>query len=214
MSWIAVGAAVAAAAVSAYNTKKTAKKQDKATAEGIRRQAEQQRQANSRLNQTLNTFEQSNSGDIRDSLMDRYGNQLRMKQQQALAGVNTSGATSDAARELIKRGSGETMSRAGNFGDLFARIDAPTDQRINEGMERTDLGSDLGVFTRNSAAEDYLTRLRLASVRRSPWLDMLSAGLSGYASGAGGAAGAGAGTSTGNLGPNYGYKITTGTGGS
>lgn len=198
MSWVAVAAAVASVAVSAYNSKKTAKKQDKITAEGIRKQAEEQRLANARLNQTLNQFEGSNSSDIRESLMDRYSNQMRLKQQQALAGVNTAGETSDAARELIKRGSGAVTSRAGAFGDLFARMDAPVDQRIKEGMERTDLGSDLGVYARNSAADDYLMRLRLASVQRSPWLDMLSSGLSGYSSGkAGGGGSSSVGSSSG-----------------
>jgi len=44
----------------------------------------------------------------------------------------------------------------------------------------------LSVFRRNSAAEDYLTRLRVAGIRRSPFLDLISAGLSGAATGSAG----------------------------
>jgi len=178
-----VALAVGSAIVGGVNTARTAKKQDAAQAEGIRRQAQEQREANARLNQTLTKFEDSDSGDIRDSLMNRFANQLRLKQAQALAGVNTAGETSNAARELISRGSNAVTSRAGDFGDLFARIDAPSDQRALEGIERTRLNSDLSVFGRNSAAEDFLTRLRLANVRRNPLLDILSSGLSGASAG-------------------------------
>jgi hypothetical protein len=207
MSWVIV-AAVGAAAVSAYNTRQVAKKQDKITAEGIRKQGETQQRANLRLNETLGKFEDSNSGDIRDQLMSRYTNQLRMKQQQALAGIDSGGEMSGAAKELAARGGSATLGRADDYAGLFARMDAPKDQRINEGIERTDLGSDTSIFARNSAADDYLMRLRLANVQRSPWLDMLSAGLSGYSGGAGRSSGSTIGTS----GPNYGYKITAGTG--
>jgi len=183
MSWVAVGVAVASAAVSAYNTSKTAKKQDRAAAEGISKQAEQQRLANARLNETLQFFEKSNSGDIREQLSDRYAKAVKLKQNQALAGLDTAGDSSEAYKDRAKSGSADTLARAGGFGDLFARIDAPGDQRVQEGYQRGDLGSDLGVFARNSSAIDYLTRLKAGGISRSPWLDIAAAGLSGAGKG-------------------------------
>jgi hypothetical protein len=186
--------AVGSAVVSQVNTRRTAKRQDAATAEGIRKQAEEQRKANARLNESLEFFEESESGDIRDSLSRRYTDQLRLKQQRALAGLNQAGDESEAFEGRAKQRSSDVLGRADVLQDLFSRIDAPGDQRLQEGFERGDLGSDLSVFNRNSAAEDFLTRLRVGGIQRSGGLDILSAGLSGASSGMGGGTIAGSGT--------------------
>ena len=186
MSWVAVGVAVASAAVSAYSASQTAKKQDKAAAAGISKQAEEQRRANARLNETLQFFEKSGSKDIREQLSSQYSQATKLKQNQALAGLDAGGEESDAFKARAKAGSAETIARAGGFGDLFARIDAPVDQRLKEGYERGDLGSDLSVYGRNSSAIDYLTRMNVNGVQPNPWLGIAAAGLSGYATGAAG----------------------------
>lgn len=180
---IPVYLALAATAVQTYNTKKTADKQDAITAEGIRRQGEQQRKATARLNQTLDLFEKSNASDERVSLADRFANQIRIKRALGLEGLDTPGATSDAYEKKSDETKTRVLSRAGTLADLFSRIDAPKDQRIKERNERGDLGSDLSVYGRNSAAENYMTRLRLNGVQRDPYLDFLAAGLSGASSG-------------------------------
>ena len=185
----AVILAIAGAAASQINTRRTAKKQDRATAEGIRRQSEEQRLANARLNETLQFFEESEAGDIRESLSKRYTDQLRLKQAQGLAGFDTAGDSSDAFKGRAAKRSGEVVGRADVLQDLFSTIDASGDQRLQEGFERGDLGSDLSVFGRNSAAEDFLTRLRVNSIQRSPILDMVAAGLSGASSGVAGGGG-------------------------
>lgn len=179
---LALALAIGSALVGGYNTSKTAKKQDRIAAQGIRDQAEQQRKANARMNETLKTFEESDAGSIEDELSSRYSQAMLQKRGQALAGVNGVG---DAGEEWADSGIASTLARSGLFGDLAAGIDAPIDQRQAEGIERTDLGSDLGVYGRNSNAIDYLTRLRSAGVQRNPWLDILSAGMSGFAGAAG-----------------------------
>ncbi len=178
--------ALGSAAASGINTSRTARRQDAATAEGIRRQAAEQRKATARLNESLAFFEKSSPDDIRENLSSRFRKQLRLKQQQALAGLDTAGGSSDAFKASAKSGGTEVLGRADVLQDLFSRIDAPTEQRTLEGFERGDLGSDLSVFSRNSAAEDYLTRLRVSGIRRNPLLDMLAAGLSGASTGTAG----------------------------
>lgn len=185
---VEVALILGAMAVQQINTRRTAKKQDKATAVGIQRQAEEQRKANARLNETLKFFEESESGDIRESLSRRYTDQLRLKQAQGLSGFDTGGDSSDAFKGRVAKRTGEVVDQADVLQGLFSRIDAPGDQRLQEGFERGDLGSDLSVFNRNSAAEDFLTRLRVAGIQRSPWMDMLAAGMSGAAGGMAGGA--------------------------
>jgi hypothetical protein len=190
---VPIALAVGGALVNRINTTRTARKQDSATAEGIRRQAEEQRKANAKINETLNFFQESEAGDIRDRLSQRYTDQLRLKQAQGLAGFDTAGDSSDAFKGRSAQRQSDVVGRADVLQDLFSRIDAADDQRLLEGFERGDLGSDLSINARNSAAENYLTQLRLASIQRSPWLDILAAGLSGAASGtaSGGAFGRG-----------------------
>jgi hypothetical protein len=194
---IPIALMVGSAIVKARNDRKTAKKQDREVAEGIRRQGEEQRQANARINETLDFFQESEAGDIRDSLSKRYSDQLRLKQAQGLAGFDTAGDSSDAFKGRSAQRQSDVVGRSDVLQGLFSTIDASDDQRLLEGFERGDLGSDLSINSRNSAAENYLTQLRLASIQRSPWLDILSAGMSGAAQGTAGGFGstiAGSGT--------------------
>jgi len=175
---------LAGSGVSIANTNRTARKRDEANAEGIRRQAEEQRLANAKINETLDFFEKSGPDDIRESLSSRFKRQLALKKQDAFSGFETAGGSSDAFKALVADRKGDISGQADVLQGLFADIDAPSEQRLLEGFERGDLGSDLSVTKRNSRAEDFLTRLRVASIRRNPLLDLLSAGLSGAGQGA------------------------------
>lgn len=209
--------ALAGAGVSAYNTQKTAKKQDQAAAEGIRRQSEIQREANKRLNESLLFFEKSDPESIKADLSGGFTKQLRLKQALALAGLEQEGASSQDAEKAAAQAGGTAVDYGDFLEGVFSRIDAPGEQRRQEGVERTDLGSDLSVHERNSRAQDYLTRLDIQSITRNPWLDILAAGLGGasggLAAGGLGAGLAGGGMVLGNAGPNYGIPTTAGLGG-
>ena len=216
---IPIALAVAGAGVSAYNTQKTAKKQDRTAAEGIRKQGEIQREANKRLNESLMFFEKSGPDDIREDYSAGFQKQMRLKQALALAGLEQEGAGSRDADKMAQQAGGTALDYGDFLEGVFSRIDAPGEQRRREGEERTDLGSDLSVHGRQSRGEDYLTRLKVQSIMRNPWLDILAAGLSGAGGGmaAGGSMAAGAATTApmvmGNAGPNYGIPTTAGLGG-
>lgn len=180
---IPIALAVAAAGTSAYNTAKTAKKQDRALAEGIRKQGDIQREANKRLNESLMFFEKSSAEPIQAELSDKFRNRLRLQQALALSGLEGSGDLSDAAVMAAAKARGIATDYGDFLEGVFSRIDAPGEQRRREGEERTDLGKDLSIHERNSRAEDYLARLQASSIRRNPWLDILAAGLSGASGG-------------------------------
>lgn len=186
---------LAGAGVGAYNTSRTAKKQDRALAEGIRKQGEIQRQANTRLNDSLAFFDKSGPEEIQSDLASTYQQQARLNQSRALSGLTSEGDISDDAKAMAAQSGSSVMDYAGFLSDVFSRIDAPTEQRRREGFERSDLGDSLSVFGRESRGEDYLARLKAAGITRNPWLDILGTGLSaasgGLAAGKIGAAGSG-----------------------
>lgn len=190
MSWVAVGVAVASAAVQQYNQHQTAKKADKIAAQGIAEQAKLQREANTKLNDQLDVLEtstpeeeyQSRSGQIRD--------QLRRKQAIGLAGIQNTGG-GDAVTTMAEAGRGKAVDYGDFINAAVSGMDAPKLQRQGENFMFADTNSALNIVRRNSAQEDFMTRLRMNGVRQNPWLSMLSAGLSAYAGGAAGGFGGG-----------------------
>jgi hypothetical protein len=184
MTWGAVGAALASAAISQYNTNRTAKKQDRAAAEGIRKQAELQQKANARMNEQLTELEKSTPDDEFDTRSSQIRDQLRRKHSMALAGIQNYGGGDDVT--AMADAAKPTATAYGDFiNQSLSGMDAPILQRRGEAFERADTGSLLAYLGRNSAQEDYLTRLKMAGIRDNPWLSMLSAGLGAYSGAAG-----------------------------
>lgn len=197
MSWWAVGAAVASAVVKGYNEHKTAKKQDKAAAQSILKQAEYQREANQRMTEQLDTLEQSTPDDEFQTRSSQIRDQLRKKQTMALSGISTTGG-GDAVTELAGEAGGTAVGYGDFINEALSGIDAPMLQRQGESFDRADVEGHLNRLRRNSAQEDNLLRLKQASIRPNPLLSLISTGLSAYsgARGFGGSTMAGSGTST------------------
>lgn len=179
------------AGLSAYNNNRTLKKKDQETARGIRKQAENQRQTNARINQTVEETRRSSAEPSRKAAADQYLAQIQRSLGQANAGLATRGlseqfdtAAGDAAGQVEDYGT--------NIADLFARMDAPANQRRQEGYRFGDLGMDLGVQAGNVQGDAFLNQLRVNSIRNNPWLDLASGLMSGVASGGMGAAASGA----------------------
>lgn len=185
MSWFAVGAAVASAAVSGYNQYKTAKKQDKYAAQGIAKQGEIQRKANAKTNEQLDVLEGSNADDEYGTRYGQIQDQLRKKAQFALAGIQNTGG-GDAVTSMAEAGRGKAVDYGDFINQAVSGIDAPTLQRQGERFMYGDTESALNSLRRDSAQQDYLTRLRIQGVKPNPLLSMLSTGLSAYAGAAGG----------------------------
>lgn len=166
-------------------SRKVANDQDAIAADGIRRQAENQRQTTARLNQTLNQMSASGPAEERASAQQSYGEQLQRSRTMAGAGLAQRGI-SQQFDEMAGASEGQATGYAQQVADLMARIDAGGLQRQREGNQMADMGMDFDVLGGNIKGDEFLTRLRMGGVRRNPWLDALggAAGVAGtYAAG-------------------------------
>lgn len=202
----------ASAGVSAYNTNKTAKREDAALAESIRNQAGKQKQADARTLKEVGGLEGSSSRDEEAKRMDQYASQLR-RNRASLQGTNLGQTIGSDAFMADAAGAMQGVDAyAGETAGLMAQQDAPGMQRQGEAFGFGNLATDIGLISRESKGQAYIDELRRRSIRRNPWLDMLSGGLSAAGSsglgaglfGAGGAGGVGPGTLAGAPAPAYG----------
>lgn len=191
--WVPAVLAAVGAGTSYYNSEQTAKRQDNAAADAIRNQRAIQDEANAKVNRTLQDVQASSPTEERKSAEDAYLEQVRNAQALARANLdqdNVSSAYDAAAAKAGNQAQGYAQQIAG----LMARMDAPVNQRTNEGFAFGNLTSDIGGVQRKSAGQQWIDQLRSATIRRNPWLDAAAAALSGasgaYSSGAsaGGAA--------------------------
>lgn len=187
MTWVAVAVSLLAAGATAYNTNRTAKKQDAQTAAGIRKQAENQREVNKRLNRTLEQAQQSSPEEHRRSANQKFLDVLQAKRGTANAGLSPMGVSSIFDAEA-QSAAAQSQAGAEQAAGLLARIDAGTAQRAAEGMSYGNLGMDLDRYRGNIQGDEFLNRLRVAGIRRNPWIDAGAAAASGWASGYGASA--------------------------
>ena len=205
MSWVAVGVAVASAAVSQYSAHRTAKKQDANAARGIAEQARLQREANARTNEQLDVLETSTPDEEFRTRSSQIRDQLRKKQQLALSGIETTGG-GDAVKSMAAAAKPQATGYGDDINEWLSGMAAPQLQRQGEAFMRADTGSALNSIMRDSAQQDYLTRLRGSQIRPNPWLGMLATGLSTYA----GTRGFGGGNTIAGAGGGGGGGLTTG----
>lgn len=148
------------------------RKQDGATAAGILRQAAISRQADQRVTDNIRQLEGSTPEAERATANSEFMQALRQASLQdgGSDGFSTPGATSDrfnSGTQVVRKAIGnESKATAGQL----ARIDAPINQRVREGQQRANTASQLSMLERDSAAQDFLTRLRVASIQPNPWV--------------------------------------------
>ena len=211
MSWIALGIAIAGAALGAYNAQQTAKKQDRALAAQITQQGKKQQQASAKIAEALAAQAQSDPADEQAQQMDSYLTTLRQGQQNA--GLNTGPG---GFSEEYRRGTAEAGEQLGEYGtgraDLLSRIDAPRLQRQNEGIMFDTLGNELRMIGSEASGQAYLDQLQLNSIQRDPWLDALSGVATSYGGSMAGRGGVSAPETTGMPNSLLGLQASTGPG--
>lgn len=168
--WVPLLAAAIGTGATVANTRKVAKDQDSIAADGIRKQAENQRQTNARLNQTLQQMETSDPSAERATALQSYTDQIKRSRSQATAGLAQRGI-SEQFDEMAGQAQGQATDYAGQVANLMARIDGGTQMRQREANQMADMGMDFDALKGNVRGDDYLMRLRMSGVRRNPWLD-------------------------------------------
>ena len=192
-------------ALGAYNTGKTAKREDNALAASIRAQSEKQRQADKRTLDEVGKLEKSSSRDEEAQRMAQYSDQLR-RNRQTLQGGLTPGIGGEAfTGDLAEAGRG-VDEYAANSAGLMSRVDAAGMQRQAEGFDFGKRGADIGLIGRESRGQAYIDELRRRTIQRNPWLDMAAGGLQ-----AAGMAGLGSGLFGGGNGALVGKGLKSGT---
>lgn len=200
MSW-AITAMLVSAALNQYNTNRTAKKQDRVAAEGIRKNERTRQEANARLNRTIDMTAKSRPDDERSNANQQYLDVVRQQLSRAQGGLNAQGV-SDQYAELAAPAATGVADYGTVLSGLLSRMDAPALQRQGEANSFGDLGMDLSVLSGNVGQDDFLTRLKMNNVRRNPWLDLAAGVAQGYASGVSKGAGGLSGASVANT-PSY-----------
>lgn len=182
------------AAASAINTRRTAKKQDRAAAEKIRNQGRKQQEADARVNATLDGLKASNPQAERAGALAEYVAQLRANNG-GQSGLGTQvGRTSDAFADAAADAALGVSETTGRLAGQMATQDGATRQRQREGRDQVALGADIGMIRREADGQAFLDDMRINSIRRNPWLDFASAAL-GSLAGAGAASAAAGGKS-------------------
>jgi hypothetical protein len=203
-AWVPLVISLVAAGAQQYNSSQTAKKRDADIAQGIRNSANEQKKADSAINNNLDNLSESRAAPFKDELQDQFIQRIRAKQALGTDNLDSVGGTSDA----FKRGSAKAKvgatGYAGIIADLLSTVDAAGNQRTSERNSAGNTGMDLLRFGRNSEQDSFLARLRAARHRDNPWLAIAASGAQGYASGlaGGGFGGGGSPAATGVVNPN------------
>ena len=202
-AWVPYVVAAVTTAATTYNAKRTADKKDEAAAAGIREQGKTQREANARLNRTLDQTGASRIDEPRAALGKQYLDQVQRAMQQANTGLTARGLSAD-----FDQLAGGARAANADYGaltaDLLATMDAAKLQRVAEGNAFGDTGMDLDRLSGNVRGTQHLTGLRMNGIRRNPYIDIVAGLMQGAAGGMGGGGGAAApATSGGGL---YGFR--------
>lgn len=189
---VALALAAAASGAQYYNTKNTAKKQDRQLASQIESNAKKQKQASDVTEKLVDQYAGSNPDKAKASLRDQYMQQLSAAAGQAKGGLAAPGTASDRFKADAKAAALGLDENAAIDSDLAATLDSARLQREDEGIASRRAGTELGLIQRASQGDNFLDKLRLDAIRRNPGLDAFSSLAGAYAGSMGSFGGAGA----------------------
>lgn len=193
MSWVAVGTAVVAAAASYENNQQVAHKQDRETASQLRQQFNLQHQQDAQTQQLIQKTAQSSPDAAKSSLLDKFMQQMQASQGNATHPLGQVGNVSDAYTKAANDATLGVSNYGTNNAKLLSAIDAPGLQRQGEAANLSRYGTGLNEVKRQSAADQFLSQMRLQGIRPNPWLTAVSDGAKSYGMAKAGSAGGGSG---------------------
>lgn len=188
MTW-AVTAMVAAAALTAYNEKETARKQDRAVSQGILQHMQATRDQSTAMQKAFAQLKGSNAQPAVEQAKAGYMKALSANPTMGTQPAQV-GALSDAYRQAAGTAANDSAGQAAKTAGLMAITDAPAIQRQDETGQIGKLQAALG--TMGIAANDASNQamLRARGIRPNAWINLAATALSAYGRGA--AAGGGA----------------------
>jgi F0F1-type ATP synthase membrane subunit b/b' len=179
MGYGALIAAAAGAALHSVNEHQVAQQQDEQAAQGIRIQAADQQKADDQVGQNIKNLQQSTPETARANAASAFLSQLRRNSTAAIGSGTVKGGSARYNTD-VNDASQNVLNYGANLADTQSRIMAPQLQRQQEGQNAQQLASNIGEIGRQSAANEFLTKLRMRGVVPNPWVDAASSSLSGY----------------------------------
>lgn len=170
----------------AINANQALRRQDRQAAEGIRRQGQIQERSNQRVGEQIDDLAASTGEQERAQRLAGFRDALRDVQSSTEGSLPGDAAIGQANPRFAERVSQNVRRIAGDRNAQAGRlsvIDAAADQRMNEGNRLGRTVTDINELGRQSRAEDFLTKLRVAQERPNEFVDILG----GLASGVGSA---------------------------
>lgn len=167
---------------SAVNTAISGRRQDRAAAEGIRRQGDIQSEANRRITERVADIAQSTPEAERAASLEGFLDTLRSSAATTGGAEDPLGIGGQRFAERVGAGEAVTRKRGAETAGILSRIDAPLRQRTREQGRIGGTALELGELGQRSSAEDFLTQLRVASKRPNPIIEALASAAKGAGS--------------------------------
>lgn len=187
--WIAAVAALAAAAIKAYDNHQTIKHKNQEAIAGIHAQAQRDDQAQGAIQASLKQLQASDAAHQKLARGRAYNQALDQAGTagHALAAQPVAGSGSSAYRAAAASATADTQADGRTMADLYAATDAPLYQRQDEAFRIGDLGTDLGTIGRKARDDANETQLKIQGITNNPWMEFAANALQGYAAASGGA---------------------------
>lgn len=193
-AWVPAVIAAVGAGVSAYNTDKTAKRQDSAAAQSIINQGHLQQKADQQVDQQIDQLQGSSMQDERENRLNEFMTTLAQNRRQSRGDDSTELFAGDAFKAANEGAIARADTATNRAAQQLATIDAAGLQRQGEATGYGHLATDIGLVGRQSSGQAWLDALRARQIRRSTGLDLTAGALQGVASSMGSGAGTGAST--------------------
>ena len=177
------------------NQRNVAHEQDQTLAAQLRAQGQKQQQADARTAQLITQEQQSTDQPDKAKSLATYNKDLALKAPQATTALAAPPSASQAYAK-DKQDAALGISDYGNQqADWLSSIAAPQLQRQRDQITNIDpYRNDIGLISRANAGDNFLSNMKLNSIRGNPWLSLISGVSGGAASGM--ARGTGAGGTT------------------
>lgn len=162
--------AASAAGGQAFVQDRNLKKQDKIAAQGILKQGESQAEANQRVLQQINDIGANTGEEERANSLADFQAALRAGRGGTQGSLQTVAGANPRFAESVESGRAQLQNRGDEMAERLSTIEGILRQRMNEQLDVGQTQADLRGIEANSAADDFLTRLRIQGQQVNPWV--------------------------------------------
>ncbi len=177
----------------AINQQISLRRQDRAAARGIREQGELQGLSNRQVNEQIADIAGSTGEAERGQALEGFLDTLRGSAAETGGAPDPLALGGQRFAERVEGGVAKTRRAGTERAGRLSTVDAARRQRVREGERVALTATELQELQNQSRAQDFITRLRVASKRPNPLVDALGTIAQGAGSvislGAGGGAG-------------------------